>query len=99
MNSPYHPPVTHNDPDTISAKGIQRPEREFAARAAFCLLFHLILLRDKSYYCHPKRDTHHIIPPTCATGSSFILVFCTYLSLMLPMEIPKGLFFITYPQD
>ncbi|HBX8453622.1 TPA: hypothetical protein MIH98_18590 [Klebsiella pneumoniae] len=96
MNFSHYPPVTHNDPDTISAKSIQRPERKFPSRAAFCLLFHLIPLRDTTDYCHSKRDTtdychskrdtHHIIPLTCVTGSSFIFVFCAFSRLMLPMR-------------
>ncbi|EIW8677141.1 TPA: hypothetical protein MCO94_001686 [Klebsiella pneumoniae] len=86
MNFSHYPPVTHNDPDTISAKSIQCPERKFPSRAAFCLLFHLIPLRDTTDYCHSKRDTHHIIPLTCVTGSSFIFVFCAFSQLMLPMR-------------
>ncbi|AHE43802.1 hypothetical protein KP13_32386 [Klebsiella pneumoniae subsp. pneumoniae Kp13] len=43
-------------------------------------------LRDTTDYCHSKRDTHHIIPLTCVTGSSFIFVFCAFSRLMLPMR-------------
>lgn len=35
VNFSHYPPVTHNDPDTISAKSIQRPERKFPSGLRF----------------------------------------------------------------
>ncbi len=89
----HHPPVTHNDPDTISAKAYNAHSASLPPGLRFACSSISFLSVTNHTTATQKRDTHHIIPPCCATGSSFILVFCTHLSLILPMEIRRGGFY------